>query len=74
MKLNTEEARKAALESAKKTLVNIATKGTAISYDKIMSLGSLENVIPFLEDRGFTIIDKPTSNRYVLPLYAYCLV
>ncbi|XP_040292680.1 uncharacterized protein LOC121004489 [Bufo bufo] len=65
MRLNTEEARKAALESSKKTLVNIASKGTVISFDEIMSLGSLENVVPFLEDRGFIITDKPTSNRNV---------
>ncbi|XP_040267272.1 uncharacterized protein LOC121000006 [Bufo bufo] len=65
MRLSTDEARKAALESAKKTLVNIASKGTTISYDEIMSLGSLEKVVPFLEDRGFIISDKPASNRNV---------
>ncbi|XP_056407563.1 uncharacterized protein LOC130301098 isoform X2 [Hyla sarda] len=65
MRLNSEEARKATLESAKKTLVNIASKGTTISYEEIMSLGSLENVVPFLEDRGFIIPDKPTSNRNI---------
>ncbi|XP_056408790.1 uncharacterized protein LOC130348958 isoform X1 [Hyla sarda] len=65
MKLDTEEARKAALESAKKILVNIASKGTTIFYDKIMSLESLENVVPFLEDRGFIIAGKPTSNRNI---------
>ncbi|KAM4038365.1 uncharacterized protein ACNLHF_016677 [Anomaloglossus baeobatrachus] len=53
------------MASAKKTLTNIASKGTAIDYEKVMSLGSLENVVPFLEDRGFLIFNKPTVARNI---------
>ncbi|XP_071987584.1 uncharacterized protein [Engystomops pustulosus] len=63
MRLNTEQERKAALKLARKQLLSIAAKGTAIYYPDIMSLGSLENVVPFLEDRGFVIISKPTPSR-----------
>ncbi|XP_071977061.1 uncharacterized protein [Engystomops pustulosus] len=63
MRLNTEQERKAALKLARKQLMSIAAKGTAIYYPDIMSLGSLENVVPFLEDRGFVIISKPTPSR-----------
>lgn len=57
-----------ALAKAKKTLANLVSKGTFMDYQTIMSLGSLDNVVPFLEDRGFIIVNKPTEARYVLTL------
>ncbi|XP_075687131.1 uncharacterized protein LOC142656569 [Rhinoderma darwinii] len=60
MRFSSDEEIKATVALARKTLVKIASKGTAISYQEIISLGSLENVVPFLEDRGFLIINKPT--------------
>ncbi|KAM4048863.1 uncharacterized protein ACNLHF_015557 [Anomaloglossus baeobatrachus] len=65
MRLCSDEEIKASMASAKKTLTNIASKGTAIDYEKVMSLGSLENVVPFLEDRGFLIFNKPTVARNI---------
>ncbi|XP_073539389.1 uncharacterized protein [Phyllobates terribilis] len=62
MRLSSKDEREATLESAKKTLVNIASKGTAINYEKILLLGSLENVVPFLEERGFLIFNKPSTS------------
>ncbi|KAM4048968.1 uncharacterized protein ACNLHF_026442 [Anomaloglossus baeobatrachus] len=65
MRLCSDEEIKASMASAKKTLTNIASKGTAIDYEKVMSLGSLENVVPFLEERGFLIFNKPTVARNI---------
>ncbi|CAJ0968533.1 unnamed protein product [Ranitomeya imitator] len=48
---------------AKNNLALIASKGTTIRYDHIMSLGCLEAVVLFLEHRGFKIIGKPTVER-----------
>ncbi|XP_073439443.1 uncharacterized protein [Dendrobates tinctorius] len=65
MKFNSGEEIKAVLAQAKKALVNIASKGTILDYQEIMSLGSLDNVAPFLETRGFVIVNKPTVARNV---------
>ncbi|XP_073525148.1 uncharacterized protein, partial [Phyllobates terribilis] len=65
MKHKSDEEIKAVLAQAKKTLLNIASKGTILDYQDVMSLGSLENVVPFLETRGFVIVNKPTVARNV---------
>ncbi|KAM4045431.1 uncharacterized protein ACNLHF_009264 [Anomaloglossus baeobatrachus] len=62
MKLSSDDERKVSVGLAKKALVNIASMGTAIDYKEILSLGSLENVVPFLEERGFLIYNKPATS------------
>ncbi|XP_073437096.1 uncharacterized protein [Dendrobates tinctorius] len=61
MTKNSAEERKAAIADARARVRNISSKGTSIDEDDIMSLETLANVIPFLEDRGFLIVRKPTA-------------
>ncbi|XP_077128584.1 uncharacterized protein LOC143790632 isoform X2 [Ranitomeya variabilis] len=59
-RFDTDDQRKATLATARQNLMKIASKGGTIKYEDIMSLGSLENVVPFLENRGFLVLNKPT--------------
>ncbi|XP_073437106.1 uncharacterized protein [Dendrobates tinctorius] len=61
MTKNSAEERKATIADARARVRNISSKGTSIDEDDIMSLETLANVIPFLEDRGFLIVRKPTA-------------
>ncbi|XP_077147069.1 uncharacterized protein LOC143808382 [Ranitomeya variabilis] len=63
LRYGTKEERNAALEESKMTLIKIATKGTYIPYEKILEIKTKDDFITFLEDRGFTIPDKPPMAR-----------
>ncbi|CAJ0952704.1 unnamed protein product [Ranitomeya imitator] len=60
-KFDTDDQRKATLATARQNLMKIASKRGTINYEDIMSLGSLENWVPFLENRGFLVLNKPTA-------------
>ncbi|XP_044133143.1 uncharacterized protein LOC122925856 [Bufo gargarizans] len=61
MRLCRDKEIQSSLSSSKNSLKNIASCGTAISYNCVASLQSTEDIIHFLEERGFTIFDKPPS-------------
>ncbi|XP_073411769.1 uncharacterized protein [Dendrobates tinctorius] len=61
MTKNSAEERKATIADARARVRKISSKGTSIDEDDIKSLETLANVIPFLEDRGFLIVRKPTA-------------
>ncbi|XP_044144478.1 uncharacterized protein LOC122933641 [Bufo gargarizans] len=61
MRLRTDDEIQSSLLISKTTLKNIGSRGTTISYNQVASLQSTEDIVQFLEDRGFTIIDKPPS-------------
>ncbi|XP_073516736.1 uncharacterized protein [Phyllobates terribilis] len=61
MTQNSAEERKAAIADARARVREITSKGTSIHEKDIMSLQTLANVIPFLEDRGYLIVREPTA-------------
>ncbi|XP_077137908.1 uncharacterized protein LOC143804055 [Ranitomeya variabilis] len=56
LRYGTKEERNAALEESKTTLIKIA-------YEKILEIKTKDDFIAFLEDREFTIPDKPPMAR-----------
>ncbi|XP_077137136.1 uncharacterized protein LOC143795770 [Ranitomeya variabilis] len=65
MKQNSAKERTDALDAARDRIHNIASKGTTMDYEEILSFGTVANIIPFLENRGFLILHKPSTARTV---------
>ncbi|XP_077148702.1 uncharacterized protein LOC143809527 [Ranitomeya variabilis] len=65
MKLNSAKERTDAMDSARERVRIITSKGTTMDEEEILSFGTAANMIPFLEDRGFLILRKPSTARTV---------
>lgn len=63
-KCGDEEIRET-VSASKRSLMEIASHGTAISYQEIASLNSAQDTVRFLQDRGFTVYDQQQSEKYV---------
>ncbi|XP_073522749.1 uncharacterized protein [Phyllobates terribilis] len=61
----TQQEKDALVKESKNSLIAIATKGRYIPYDKIPEITTKDDLISFMEDRGFILTEKPTMARIV---------